>query len=373
MKLTTYLGERDRADGGFLADALLDCYQRHGFRTSVLLRGALGFGIGHHLRTDRLLTLSEDLPVISVAVDTRARIEAALPEVRELTTKGLVTLERARLVTERLRAADVPDRTGEHTKLTVYVGRKHRIAGSPAYVGVVETLHRLGVAGATVLLGVDGTLHGTRQRATFFGRNADVPMMIISIGTTATTAAALEALAAQIDDPLATLERVIILKRDGERIADLPEVADADASGLNVSQKLMIYTGEQSRDDGQPIYQQLVRSLREARRRRRHQCPRHLGLPRCPPTPRRPLLQRQAPRAGRHGRGRRARADPRALPDRRPPDPPDRPRHLRGRPGIPRDRHGRPTGRPAHRGPFEAFDSTARRRWESRQMTAAVS
>jgi PII-like signaling protein len=264
VKLTTYLGERDRANGGFLADALLDCYQRHGFRTSVLLRGALGFGIGHHLRTDRLLTLSEDLPVISVAVDTRLRIEAALPELRELTTKGLVTLERARLVTERLHSADVADRTGEHTKLTIYVGRKQRIADSPAYVRVVETLHRLGVAGATVLLGVDGTLHGTRQRAAFFGRNADVPMMIISIGTSVTTAAALDALGAQIDDPLATIERVHILKRDGERIAGVPVVADTDASGLNVWQKLMIYTGEQSRDDGQPIYQQLVRSLREA-------------------------------------------------------------------------------------------------------------
>jgi PII-like signaling protein len=264
VKLTTYLGERDRAGGDFLADALLDCYQRHGFRTSVLLRGALGFGIGHHLRTDRLLTLSEDLPMISVAVDTRLRIEAALPELRELTTKGLVTLERARLITERLHSADVADRTGEHTKLTVYVGRKHRIADRPAYVRVVETLHRLGVAGATVLLGVDGTLHGTRQRATFFGRNADVPMMIISIGTSATTAAALDALGAQIDDPLATIERVHILKRDGEQITGVPVVADTDASGLNVWQKLMIYTGEQSRDDGQPIYQQLVRSLREA-------------------------------------------------------------------------------------------------------------
>jgi PII-like signaling protein len=265
VKLTTYLGERDRADGGFLADALLDCYQRHGFRTSVLLRGALGFGIGHHLRTDRLLTLSEDLPVISVAVDTRVRIEAALPEVRELTTKGLVTLERARLLGNPPSGGDVPARPGEHAKLTVYVGRKHRIAGDPAYLAIVETLHRLGVAGATVLLGVDGTLHGTRQRAAFFGRNADVPMMIVSIGTTATISSAFEALSAQIDDPLATMERVDILKRDGERSSGVPVVAGSDATGLNVWQKLMIYTGEQSRDDdGQPIYQQLVRGLREA-------------------------------------------------------------------------------------------------------------
>jgi hypothetical protein len=37
----------------------------------------------HHLRTDRSLTLSEDLPL--VAVDARARIEAMLPEATRLT------------------------------------------------------------------------------------------------------------------------------------------------------------------------------------------------------------------------------------------------------------------------------------------------
>ena len=33
-----------------------------------------------------------------------------------------------------------------------------------------------------MLLGVDGTAHGVRQRARFFGRNAEVPMMIIAVG-----------------------------------------------------------------------------------------------------------------------------------------------------------------------------------------------
>ena len=47
-------------------------------QTSLVLRGVAGFGVKHHLRTDRLLTLSEDLPLVAVAVDTRARIEAAL-------------------------------------------------------------------------------------------------------------------------------------------------------------------------------------------------------------------------------------------------------------------------------------------------------
>ena len=37
------------------------------------MRGTTGFGAKQHLRTDRLLTLSEDLPLVAVGVDARAR------------------------------------------------------------------------------------------------------------------------------------------------------------------------------------------------------------------------------------------------------------------------------------------------------------
>ena len=67
LKLTIYFGERDRAGGGFLADAFTDVYERHGLQASVLLRGVAGYGAKQHLRSDRQLTLSEDLPVVSVA------------------------------------------------------------------------------------------------------------------------------------------------------------------------------------------------------------------------------------------------------------------------------------------------------------------
>ena len=52
----------------------------------------------------------------------------------------------------------------------------------PAFVAVCDLLHRRGIDGATALLGVDGTAHGRRQRAAFFSRNAEVPMMIIAVG-----------------------------------------------------------------------------------------------------------------------------------------------------------------------------------------------
>ena len=42
LKLTIYFGERDRAGGGFLADALIDVYARHELQTSLVLRGHRG-------------------------------------------------------------------------------------------------------------------------------------------------------------------------------------------------------------------------------------------------------------------------------------------------------------------------------------------
>ena len=76
----------------------------------------------------------------------------------------------------------LPEELHEATKLTIYVGRGERVNGVPAYVAICDLLHRRGVAGASVLLGVDGTAHGVRERARFFGRNVDVPMMIIAVG-----------------------------------------------------------------------------------------------------------------------------------------------------------------------------------------------
>jgi PII-like signaling protein len=264
LKLTTYFAEHDKTGRRFLADALLDCYGRHQFATSVLLRGAEGFGSRQQLQTQRLLTLSEDLPMVTVAVDTRQRIEQALAEVAALTSHGLVTLERARLLTGRVKAVRLPEGLAEATKLTIYVGRGDRVGGRPAFLAIVDLLHRHGVDGATVLLGVDGTAHGVRERARFFGRNAGVPLMIISVGAGPAIAAALPELGAMLERPLLTLERIQVCKRDGQLLADPQPLPEADPAGLGVWQKLMVYAGEEAQHQGHPLYVQLARQLLEA-------------------------------------------------------------------------------------------------------------
>lgn len=263
LKLTTYFGERRRAQGRFLADAQLDLFGRHGVAASILMRGVEGFGRGHHMRTDRLLTLSEDLPLVSVAVDSRPRIEAVLDELRSIQQTGLITLERARLLRDLPATAPggLPEDLHEATKLTVYVGRRERVDRVPAFVAVCDLLHRRGVAGATVLLGVDGTVQGRRRRARFFAGNDDVPMMIIAVGSGERVGAVLPELGALLHRPLVTLERVRVCKRDGELVEPPHALPGADASGLPMWQKLMIYTAENTLCDGQPVHRAIVRQL----------------------------------------------------------------------------------------------------------------
>jgi PII-like signaling protein len=264
LKLTTYFGERDRAHGTFLADALIDLYAREAFQTSVLLRGVEGFGLKHHLHTASQLTLSEDLPLVSVAVDRRERIEAALDEVAAMTDHGLVTLERARMLTGSAARVQPPPEGHEASKLTVYVGRQERAGGGLAFRAAVDLLHRCGVEGATVLFGVDGTAQGVRQRARFFGANRGVPLMIIAVGSTPRIAAAAEQLGSMLVQPLITLERVRICKRDGRLLAEPDHQPTTDERGRGLWQKLMVLCGEQSRHHGRPLYRELVRRLREA-------------------------------------------------------------------------------------------------------------
>jgi PII-like signaling protein len=260
LKLTVYFGESDRAGDASLSDALLDTFGRRGLEASVLLRGAEGFGIKQRLHSQRLLTLSEDLPLVAVAVDTRERIEDALPEVTAMVGDGLVTLERARMLAGSVAAAGALE---EGTKLTVYCGRQERAAGRPAYLAVVDVLHRCGVAGATVLMGVDGTAHGLRRRGRFFGRNADVPLMIVSVGEGEPIARALSELGGLLERPLATLERVRVCRRDGLALA-APHEPPPRADGHPPWQMLTVYSSEQARHSGRPLHVELIRRLRAA-------------------------------------------------------------------------------------------------------------
>lgn len=104
-----YLGESDTLQGRPLYQAIVERLRERGLAGATVLRGIEGFGAKQHLHSTRILSLSEDLPILVEAVDTEEKIRAVLPELDEMVTDGLITLEKVDVITYR---ASPPGATG---------------------------------------------------------------------------------------------------------------------------------------------------------------------------------------------------------------------------------------------------------------------
>ncbi len=134
----------------------------------------------------------------------------------------------------------------------------------PAFVAIVDLLRRRGLHSATVLLGVDGTAHGVRERARFVGANVQVPLMIIAVGPGAELGPVVPEVGGLLARPLLTLERVRICKVDGRRLAAPHELPGTDDAGLRTWVKLMVHADHDTRHAGRPLFVEIVRRLRAA-------------------------------------------------------------------------------------------------------------
>ncbi len=89
-------------------------------------------------------------------------------------------------------------------------------------------------------------------------------MMIIAVGSGERIAPVLAELGDLLDDPLVTLERVRVCKRDGERLARPHNLPGTDEHGLAMWQKLTIYSSQNATHHSRPLSLEIVRRLRES-------------------------------------------------------------------------------------------------------------
>jgi PII-like signaling protein len=251
LKLDVYFGDALTTGHRQTSDALMECFAAHDLELAVLYRGIEGFGIGRRIHTERFPDISTDLPLVAEAIDSRERIEAVLPDVHALVDKGLTTVERSLVASgEDVRSADFPPGVGPSGRLTVYCGRGER----RGYRAVVDLMRDHGATGATVLLGVDGILNGARRRAGLLSRNVDVPMATIAVGAMEPLKRVLQALPDVLARPLVNLERIAVVKRNGEPVDRLPQVDTPD-----VWIALRVYTRQSTH-----VSTLLTRRIREA-------------------------------------------------------------------------------------------------------------
>lgn len=92
-RLSVYIGESDRHQHKPLYSEIVHRAHRAGLAGATVLRGIEGFGASQHVHTTRLLSLSEDLPVVIIIVDEAERIEQFALELDELISEGLVVID----------------------------------------------------------------------------------------------------------------------------------------------------------------------------------------------------------------------------------------------------------------------------------------
>ncbi|MET9378893.1 DUF190 domain-containing protein [Streptomyces sp. NPDC003035] len=93
LRVTILLGESDTWHHRPLYSEIVHRAHEAGLAGASVFRGIEGFGASSLVHTSRLLSLSEDLPVAVVIVDTEDRIRDFLPQLDALVTEGLVILD----------------------------------------------------------------------------------------------------------------------------------------------------------------------------------------------------------------------------------------------------------------------------------------
>lgn len=107
-RLTIFIGETDRWHHKPLYAEIVRRAHLAGLAGASVLRGIEGFGASSRIHTSRLLSLSEDLPLAIVIVDSSDHIDAFLPQLDELISEGLVILDDVDVIKYVGRTPDPP-------------------------------------------------------------------------------------------------------------------------------------------------------------------------------------------------------------------------------------------------------------------------
>ncbi|GAA2441268.1 DUF190 domain-containing protein [Streptomyces lavendulocolor] len=93
LRMTVFVGENDMWRHRPVYSEIVHRAHEAGLAGASAFRGCEGFGGSSLVHTARLLSLSEDLPMAVVVVDTEERVRAFLPLLDDLLGDGLVVLD----------------------------------------------------------------------------------------------------------------------------------------------------------------------------------------------------------------------------------------------------------------------------------------
>jgi uncharacterized protein len=98
MQLTIYLNEADLIGDQPLHEDLVRRLLKFEIAGVTVLHGLMGYGKHGRLHRKRLFGVSDDRPVVIIAVDDESRIRPILEEIKSIVSEGLITLHPVEVV-----------------------------------------------------------------------------------------------------------------------------------------------------------------------------------------------------------------------------------------------------------------------------------
>lgn len=100
--LRIFIGESDKLGHLPLHEVIVKRALDAGLAGATVLKGVLGFGATHRIRTTKILDLSADLPMVVEIVDEESKVKVFEHELSDLIEEancgGLATLENIRII-----------------------------------------------------------------------------------------------------------------------------------------------------------------------------------------------------------------------------------------------------------------------------------
>jgi PII-like signaling protein len=160
-KVSIYVREDQTRHGQSTYAAILDFLFFRGIAGATVIHGMAGFGADHHLHTDRLVDVTQSLPVKIEFIETPETVEALMPKLYEMAGAGMIEVQETTVVkparvAKPLRAAPARRVAGQAKLMRIFVSEADRWGDKPLYEALVEALRANDIAGVTVLAGIMG-------------------------------------------------------------------------------------------------------------------------------------------------------------------------------------------------------------------------
>ena len=104
--LRIYIGDQARHEGVPLYEWIVREAKKRGMAGATVFRGKMGFGASSCIHTDKILRLSEDMPVVVEIVDRPECIEPFLKTLDGVLEKGMITVDDIQVITYRGKAPE---------------------------------------------------------------------------------------------------------------------------------------------------------------------------------------------------------------------------------------------------------------------------